>query len=606
MNAVWGALDLSLTPDSSWLERLILRAQPAGHLFGDSVVFDRASSVSGAASFHPAVPGHLTIAADVRLHNCGELYSRLGIERAVIPAFDDRHLLLAAYAKWGQECGRFLLGEFAFAIWDDRLRTLFCCRDHMGFRPFLWWQNGSRFAFAANLKTILSFPDVQHSLNPRKFAETVVHDGNNRYPEDTFHLGIMSLPPGSSLTVDGNGVHSQKYWEPEIRPDLVPARPEEAFEALRELLFEAVDCRLPPNVLVSAELSGGLDSSSITAIAARCLERQGRELVTLSAVVPPERQQQAADEREFIDEFRSWPNIRMQYITAPDSGPFDDIDKPERFLLKPTVNSRDYLHNAFDRALVSTGSPLLLQGHMGEMGPTCKGAFYLAELAGSLRWATLLRELWQFQRVNAHMPLGLLYSELRDFLPRRPPKEAEPYVLVTPPYAVLDKDFKPPRRQSGQRAVQIWALRRFLRNAVFVTGQTASGRARASQPLLDKRVVEYCLAAPPAMKVRNGYFRYLIRGSLGGVLPEKIRWRTDKKAFSPDYFIRYNAQLGKAREFVAEIGSRDPVRSVIDVDRLALLLKPVEPGTRSYVARVVVPTTIYSICFLRQFAEFRP
>jgi hypothetical protein len=140
------------------------------------------------------------------------------------------------------------------------------------------------------------------------------------------------------------------------------------------------------------------------------------------------------------------------------------------------------------------------------------------------------------------------------------------------------------------------------------TGQTLRGQIRVSRPLLDKRVLEFCLAAPPAMKVQNGYRRYLVRKSLEGVLPEKIRWRISKLPFSPDYFARYDAQLGKAREFLAAIGPNDPVRSAIDVDRLGALVKPVNPGDPASVdaAYHVVPANIYAICFLRQFAEYRP
>ena len=111
---------------------------------------------------------------------------------------------------------------------------------------------------------------------------------------------------------------------------------------------------------------------------------------------------------------------------------------------------------------------------------------------------------------------------------------------------------------------------------------------------------------PSDLCVRNGYNRYLIRGALDGILPRRVQWRTDKVPFSPDYFVRYNTQLGKAREFVAAIGPKDPVRSVIDVDRLWTMLQPVEPNSRSPIARDVVPGTIYAICFLRQFAEYRP
>jgi asparagine synthase (glutamine-hydrolysing) len=167
---------------------------------------------------------------------------------------------------------------------------------------------------------------------------------------------------------------------------------------------------------------------------------------------------------------------------------------------------------------------------------------------------------------------------------------------------------QPPFHYRGPdvRGHQEATIRYVLSTHAFPRGQTAHGHLRTSQPMLDKRVLEFCLAVPSAMHVQNGYNRYLIRGALDGILPRRIQWRTDKVPFSPDYCVRYNAQLGKAREFVAAIGRNDPVRSVIDVDRLWTMLEPVEPNSRSPIARDVVPGTIYAICFLRQFAEYRP
>jgi hypothetical protein len=127
-----------------------------------------------------------------------------------------------------------------------------------------------------------------------------------------------------------------------------------------------------------------------------------------------------------------------------------------------------------------------------------------------------------------------------------------------------------------------------------------------SFPLLDKRLLEFCLAMPAGLAVREGYPRYPIRAALEGILPRRIQWRTSKLPFSPDYFVRYNAQIGIAREFVAAIGPHDPVRTIVDVERLRTLLVPVDAVAGSVAARDQVPWTLYLISFLRQFSEFQP
>jgi len=109
------------------------------------------------------------------------------------------------------------------------------------------------------------------------------------------------------------------------------------------------------------------------------------------------------------------------------------------------------------------------------------------------------------------------------------------------------------------------------------------------------------------MDVREGYPRYPVRAALDGTLPARIQWRTDKLPFSPDYSVRYNCQIGIAREFVAAIRTHDPVRSIVDVESLQKLLVPVDGASGTITAaRDQVPSTLYLINFLRQFSEFRP
>jgi hypothetical protein len=129
---------------------------------------------------------------------------------------------------------------------------------------------------------------------------------------------------------------------------------------------------------------------------------------------------------------------------------------------------------------------------------------------------------------------------------------------------------------------------------------------RRSYPLLDKQVLEFCLALSGGYKIRDGYSRYPIRKALDGLLPPRIQWRTGKTAFSPDYYARYNRQRPLALKFVAGIGNRDPIRQIVDVDALSRLLQQPSLPDKGMIALSTIPATIYLICFLRQFSDFRP
>jgi asparagine synthase (glutamine-hydrolysing) len=407
------------------------------------------------------------------------------------------------------------------------------------------------------------------------------------------------------MTVERDRVRQRRYWE--IKLDglpAVPRRPEECFQAFREILFQSVECRLDRERPVAALLSGGLDSSAIVSIASRYLAKQNRELTAVSAVPAEERATPFAGDREYIDEFRSWPNVRIRYVTGCGRGPFDSLDDPGRFAAFPLRSSRFYLNEECEKAALASGARTLLWGSGGEFAATAWASRYYLELALGLRCPTLVRELKSLRSVQNVSPFRTLAGQLlRALLPLR----GQTAVLLLTPEFRSECRVGPAwkDRSLRQRPYQAASLRYWLSKHALARGQTVN-LVPPRSPLLDKRILEFCLALPAGMNVRDGYQRYLIRRALDGVLPPRIQWRTSKAHFSPDYYVRYNAQLGMARSFVAAIGSRDPVRSVIDVNRIEKMLIPVDVATVNVAARDDVPVTLYTINFLRQFPEFQP
>jgi asparagine synthase (glutamine-hydrolysing) len=595
-----GASDSSL-PDSSWIGQAArsLHCEPgltgAGYTLG--------STPGGDFCFVSAESG-LAITADAELHNRAELLNKLS-SRQLPSSCSDARLILAAYERWGENCPEFLLGEFSFAVWDARRARLFCSRDHLGRRTFFYWTNGVRFAFSTDPLCLFPLHGIGRRLNRAKFAAWAEPDGFDEGHEETFHAGILSLPAATSLTFERGRISKRGYWIPEVFPALVPKRDQEAFEALRELLFEAVACRLRGKRVPAAFLSGGLDSSSLVAIAAQCLQKENRSVLALAAVLPDSSKPEFQDEREFIEEFRTRPNVTIEYVSPEAGGPFDRIEDFSCFASVPLRYSREYLNDAMQKVAARAGADVILAGNGGEAGASTFGRGYYLELAASLRWNTLARELRRLRATRNISPVRMLGWETLDFL--SPHRRFQPMMLLAPDFLLAMEDVRgtrklhwPDHRREQANAIRSRMASHALRQGVPVT------LPPVAFPFLDKRVLEFCLAMPGHMKVRDGYQRYPIRRALEGILPIKIQWRTSKCPFAPDYAKRYEAQLGKARDFVAAIGRKDPVRSIIDVDRLRYLLdQPQTPASRE-AALFVVPSTIYVICFLRQFAEFQP
>jgi asparagine synthase (glutamine-hydrolysing) len=547
----------------------------------------------------------LAIIADAELHNRTDLLSQLS-SRDLSSSCSDATLILAAYEKWGEKSPEFLLGEFSFAIWDSRRERLFCCRDHMGNRPFYYWTSGTRFAFSSDLRCLFSLPGIGRELNRAKVGVWAQPAGIARdvHHEETFYKGIFSVPSATSLTFKHGRLTKHEFWQPQGVSVHMPPKEEEAFEALRDLLFSAVECRVRGKTRVAAFLSGGLDSSALVAIAARCLEKSNRGVLALAAVLPDESRSQFQDEREFIDELRSLPNVTIEYVAPESGGPFDGIEDASSFPVDPLRYSRQYLFDAMQDAAARGGADAILAGMWGETGPTTWGRGYYLELAAGFHWYTLARELPRLRAVRHISPVRALGGEVLDFL--SPHRGFKPLFLLAPDFlrtveASSPRKFHWPDHRREQATHIRW---RMSTHAVRPIAPLT--RVPMTLPFLDKRVLEFCLAAPGNLKVRDGYQRHLIRRALEGVLPPKIQWRTSKSPFAPDYTKRYAAQVGKARDFVAAIRRNDPVRSIVDVDRLRCLLDQPDTPSGKAAALAIVPSTIYLICFLRQFAEFRP
>jgi asparagine synthase (glutamine-hydrolysing) len=400
-------------------------------------------------------------------------------------------------------------------------------------------------------------------------------------------------------------------------------------EAFRELMFEVVGSYFESEFPVTPLLSGGLDSSSIAAVAARILEKQNKQLNVLSAVLPED--SELSDERFFINRFRDFPNVKINYVTAPDKAPFDDLNDLFARYDSPVLTSRHYLYQAFKDAAADLGSHSILDGSGGELGATFHGDGCYAELFSNFRWRTLRRELilrkkltgeslrYNFRAnvINPLIPDFLVKLKKMDFQNEISPNA----VNVLTPEFVADSitnalpELKESRHLKNRvspdhRINQHRNLLLVQRRAARMVGEFGNRAVEIKFPLMDKRLLEFCLAAPVDLKVRDGYNRYLVRAGLDKILPPAIQWRNSKEAFSPDYLRRYNRQRKQVIEFLAEIKKSDPVREIVDVERIKeWILLPVEDAAKNThaakIARDYVPQAVYLIHFLRRFAEFR-
>ena len=570
------------------------------------------------------------IVGTARLDNRQELHARLQCSRTT----SDLQLILAAYKRWGVASLSYLLGIFSFALWDAERQQLFCARDQMGIMSFFYYQDPNYFVCSAEIKHLLGQPNVPHRPNLHQITAKRF-GGLPLDSRETFFEQIYELPGGFWLLATDNDIQIKRYWQPDPYRRLdIPTR--EVPSALRHLLYEAVRARLPNDQPVGAELSGGLDSSAVVAVAADVLRQQNRSLLTFSTISAPDAAEDYLDERRYAAQFESFDNVEQHYVAAPGHGPFDNLEQLIANADTPNVTTRHFLYTALTQAANERGVSALFTGIGGEYGVSNHCKQYFTEQFYRLRWLTLAREL-QTLANNTERSLSSV-TKSRLIKPLAPPRLLKllgyspsnhfslaqlqtNHIFQDNLIAEHERQFRKSRleeqllfaQQAEKRhrpslAANIDIAARFGGGTIF--RYFGYEKANHLHPLFDRRVIEFCLAADVEWKVRDGYKRYLVRAALDGLLPSAIQWRTTKDPFSPDYPRRYNRQLPWVRTFLASIRPNDPIRAVIDIDKLKRLTQHEMVNnwglnSADFASLIWVPFGIYTITFLRQFSDYR-
>jgi asparagine synthase (glutamine-hydrolysing) len=260
----------------------------------------------------------------------------------------DAELILNAYERWGDDCVKHLLGDFAFAIWDDRRKRLFCARDHFGVKPFFYTHTAGSFNFSSALNEL----KTSTTLNEIAVGDYLLF-GVNQDQSTTIFKDIHRLPPGHTLTVENNQIKIQRYWTPSIPAEIRFRDPESYVERFSELLSCAVVDRLRTD-RVAVSMSGGLDSTSLAAIA-REHAKVGAFAVVYDTLIPDQ-------ERHYSTLAADHLGIPITHLSADRYSLFDgEMDQPEPFLISPlTGQFNDLLR------LCETFSPVALTGYDGD------------------------------------------------------------------------------------------------------------------------------------------------------------------------------------------------------------------------------------------------
>lgn len=525
---------------------------------------------SGAASLvPPETEGRIIIAADARIDNRDDLLPILRPRHADI---SDSAIIALAYEKWGERCLDHLIGDFAFALWDARRHSLFAARDHIGVKPFFYFESRSKgFAAGSTIGAVLAGrPTIDRAVDEQRVAQYLL--GVFDDVERTFYHRIKRLPASHALSIARAEIYKYRYAVLKEPPTLYLRSDEEYAEAFREKFTEAVRCRLRSRGPVGAALSGGLDSSSVVCVARELQRSAGREpLHTFSIIFEdvPE-----SDERPYIEAVLAGGDLLPHFIHGDRTRPLPDIAVLYDHLEEPFSAPNMALHWEMFKAARQSGVHVWLDGLDGDT-TVSHGIGFLVELATHMRWLRLSKEL---RALSARMgieraklfrstvvnPLLDPVRSLRDDRIRRGgrlPANAWRGSAINPELAARYwptgfRESSRPRTAVGDHLRRLrWGLHPFLLEALDRAASSFALEPR--YPFYDRRLIEFCLSLPGGEKLRDGWTRWILRSAMEEILPEKIRWRTDKGNPGPSFMRTLRMFEGKKLRDMVEKSSRE-------------------------------------------------
>ena len=253
--------------------------------FGESFAFqhNRLSIIDPENGLQPmkaVQDGYIyTLIYNGELYNTDELRQELMQEGAVFKTHCDTEVVLYAYILWGEKCAEKLNGIFAFAVHDECKKQVFLSRDRFGVKPLFYTQRGGRLYFASEIKALLMHPDVPAILDQEGLWQ-LLYLNPVREAGHTVFAGIYDLPPAHNMVYDGKSLRIWPYWQLQAYENNQSEA--EIVEHTKYLLSDAIQRQLVSDVPLCTLLSGGLDSSVITAVVAQHYKQKGIQLSTFS------------------------------------------------------------------------------------------------------------------------------------------------------------------------------------------------------------------------------------------------------------------------------------------------------------------------------------
>ena len=508
----------------------------------------------------------------------GEIYNYLELKNELkqygysFNTDSDTEVLLKAYRHWGETCVTHFNGMWAFVLLDTRNNTVFASRDRFGIKPFFYSLQDQKLLFFSELKQIEAC-GVEKKINQRlirPYLEQSLLDTN----EETFFEGVLRLPAGHSMSVEidnPSAYRLQPYWTLEERPLKISL--EEASQEFLRLFKSSIELRFRSDVPVGICLSGGLDSSSISSTAAK----MGHEVATFTSCNGFDQ----LDETVFVKEVTSqYPQLKPKFYNLTIDEFYQSLDHLLDHQDEPIAGLGVLAQWTVMKLAKQHQIKVLLDGQGGDeiLGGYRKFYFfYLKELLKKRSLTRFFSESWHLLTsldFKAYDLEGIRrYTQSTSIS-----KFLSPLTLGLPQNNEIGlasaKSFKEKSFDDITKFSYPILLRYEDRNSMAFS-------IESRVPFLDYRLVEFLHGLPSNFIIQNGFTKYILRDSMRGILPEKIRTRKSKLGFATpeDIWIKGSLKQHYQDYFSSMdnpfLNNRKIHQAFNDPDRLSL-------GTRSF------------------------
>ncbi|HWV42895.1 asparagine synthase-related protein [Pseudorhodoplanes sp.] len=533
------------------------------------------------------------ITADLRLDNRDEMLRRIGLSPQEALSWPDSRIVLNAWETFGDTIWPMLRGPFAVAIWDPRTRTLTLARDHLGLNVVMWHRSERFFAFATMPNGLFALEDVPRQLNEEKFADFLVL--NHADHATTMYRDVFRVRPAHVMHVSAEGaVRQDRFWSPRDVKAVLFRTDEDYAAALRDCLDTAVRRQMRSAHPIGCLLSGGLDSSSVAALAARALAAKNQRLAAFTGVPRagfrgPAQNGHYADERPYVEAIaETIGNIDVTYVTN-ESG--EDLADVERFFIALEGPVRNPTNLGWVLAILrlarAQGRRVLLGGLRGNSTISWNGWSQAADHLKSGRWLTAFRQWHLYYRHTPHSRLRAakqlfvdpilpgrfadLMARMRDPAGRAPWQQHAP---IRPEFAAEAGVDARARRDGhdfhyrGRRNERFESLMLADYAGDWNAAEKALTGVEIRDPTADIDVVSYCFGIPPEQYLAEGIDRSLIRRAMWGLLPEKVLTNRLHGMQDADWFERIGGQRDALARDIATLAQSPLARRAIDLPRL--------------------------------------